>query len=153
MCLDACAIALAACTTPLDATFIASRPALTCTHALSAIGADDPIIIIKWEWLERILNGDKTVEIRCWSGTRYAGKRVWLAASRTSCVYGMASVSQSIGPLTESQWDSMRPSHCVQGTRLYGSRTHAWVLSNVQHVQPKRFRRKPGSVGSQLGPG
>ena len=112
----------------------------------------DPILIVKWKWLKRILAGSKTHEIRCRPCPAYKGKRLWLAASGTSRVFGSARVQDSIGPLSEVEWHTSRPFHCVEGPRLY-KRTYAWVLENVTRCTPKRITRKPGAIGVQLGPG
>ena len=124
---------------------------LYCCSGLT-IGNKDAILVIKPEWLEPILNGDKTAEIRsspCWDKV---GKTIWLCASRSGLVTGKARVT-GCEKLTESAWESMYPRHLVPGKRAYGNRTHAWLLADVERVAGIRIVRKDGAVIWQIGPG
>lgn len=119
---------------------------------LLRIGDKDPILVIKPEWLEIILSGRKTLEIRGKACTDKVGKQVWLCASRTAMVTAKATVTGS-RPLSKEEWESTRSQHLVPGDRLYGNRTHAWSLEAVQRVVPIAIVRKHGSVDWQCGPG
>ena len=60
-----------------------------------------PILIIKVEWLQRILHEGKDLEIRSWQ-LRNWPCRIWLCGSGTSgMVYGWVDVEEMIGPLTD----------------------------------------------------
>ena len=115
------------------------------------IGSKDSILCILPEWLDRILDEGKTAEIRgkpCWDKI---GKRIWLCASRSAMVTGRATVIGCV-KLTRSDWKSMRSQHLVPGKRLYGNRTYAWLLADVQRVAGIPIARKRGSVDWQTGP-
>jgi hypothetical protein len=116
---------------------------LYCCSGLT-IGSEDSILVIKPEWLEPILNGDKTAEIRSRSCWDKVGKTIWLCASRSGLVTGKATVT-GCQKLTESAWKSMYPRHIVPGKRAYGDRTH--------RVAGIRIVRKDGAVIWQTGPG
>ena len=116
------------------------------------IGHKDPILIIKPEWLERILSGEKTLEIRDQGCPSKVGRQIWLCASESGEVTGKAIV---VGQrkLSNDEWESMRPQHLVQGIRSYGGRTHGWMLAEVQRIPAIPIRRKQGAVIWQTGPG
>ena len=83
---------------------------------------------------------------------KHVGRRVWLAASGTSTVYGHAVLAESIGPLSEDTWSAMRARHHVHGPRMYGGSTHAYVLRHVSRCEPLPIQRKAGAMGFQTGP-
>jgi hypothetical protein len=122
-------------------------------HACCSIGATDSILIIKPCWLDLILSGMKTLEVRAMGCSSKVGKRIWLCASGQSMVVGSAVVVASIGPLSCSEWYAMRRFHCVPGPRFYGDRTFGWWLRDVKRVMPVPITRKSGSVIWQTGPG
>ena len=116
------------------------------------IGDDDPILCILPEYLEKILEGDKDLEIRDKPSHKHKGRRIWLAGSGTKTVYGHTILSYSMGPLSEDQWSELRERHHVQGPRMYGPKTYAHVLRDVCRVDPIPIERKWGCIGFQTGP-
>lgn len=104
------------------------------------------------EWLEKILNGEKTIEIVNKSAGHLVGKKIFLCMSASFKVYGTAIVQSSKLIETASQWDELRPMHCVPGPRMYRD-SHAWKLTSVQRITPIPIMRKRGSVRIQKGPG
>lgn len=118
------------------------------------ISDSDSILIIKPEWLNKILDGEKDLEIRRQPCTSKKGKRIWLAASGASEVWGSAVVKDCLGPLSTTQWDHLRLRHRVAGERVYGSCTYAYELVDVQKLEHAiRIQRKRGSIGFQTGSG
>ena len=124
-----------------------------CPPAPRRIAQDDSILIIEPEWLELILSGVKSLEIRKPSCHGKIGREILLAASGTSRVYGKARVSACFGPLSADEWEAMRAAHRVEGGRTYGEKTHAWQLTAVTRVRPTPFVRKVGAIIWQTGPG
>ena len=117
------------------------------------IGPLDSILIIRPEWLNRILSGEKTWEIRDKGCQSKIGRWIWLSASESSTVTGRAQVVDS-RHLSAEEWEATRLQHCVPGPRFYGDRTHAWCLQGVRTTTaPLPFERKPGAVVWQTGPG
>ena len=115
------------------------------------ISSKDSILCILPEWLDRILAGEKTAEIRGKPCPDKIGKQIWLRASGSGIVTGRATVIGCV-KLTQSDWKSMRSQHLVPGERLYGDRTHAWLLADVQRVAGIPIARKRGCVDWQTGP-
>ena len=124
---------------------------LYCCSRLT-IGSEDSILCILPEWLERILAGEKIAEIRPKRCRSKIGKQIWLRASGSGMVTGRATVIDCV-KLSADEWKSMRSQHLVPGARLYGDRTHAWLLADVQRVAGIPIARKPGCVEWQTGPG
>ena len=129
------------------------QPCVHHTHCLRrSIGPLDSILIIRPEWLNRILSGEKTWEIRS-TACRKVGEWIWLSASQSSTVTGRAQVVDS-RHLSVEEWEATRLQHCVPGPRFYGDRTHAWCLQGVRTTTaPLPFERKRGAVKWQTGPG
>jgi hypothetical protein len=97
--------------------------------------------------MDKILDGEKTLEIRKFPVHKHNGKRIGLAASGTSAIFGWVEFVECLGPLSNSDWHAMRPLHCVDGPRPYGESTYAYVLRDPQReVREIPFQRKPGSV-------
>ena len=125
---------------------------LYCCSRLT-IGSEDSILCILPEWLERILAGEKTAEIRGKPCDSKIGKQIGLRAAGRRMVTGRATVS-GCGKLTDaSKWESMRSQHLGPGARLYGDSTHAWLLADVRRVAGIPIAVKHGCVDWQTGPG
>ena len=99
-------------------------------------------MVLQLEWLQRILNGEKTVELRGQPAKRGI---VWLV--RGHRVYGHAKITrcEQIG-LVEFQ--KLRGQHRVDVEALPYKRTHALWLSNVETLpQPVVFVKRWGCIG------
>lgn len=105
-----------------------------------------PALSIRQPWVELILSGKKSIEIRRWM-THYTGP-VWLHASRTrDCTneklasnnldyggfVGQANLC-AVTPFTESDWEELRDLHLDQGSFQQG--LYAWFFCS-----PKRLTR------------
>ena len=107
------------------------------------------ILIIQRPWIDLILDGYKTLEIRGKKCVNKVGERIYLALSGGGGVLlGSVYFKACHGPLSRAEWASRGEEHCVAGDALpYGSSTHAWQL-----VEPRRFSapvpyfHKPGIV-------
>ena len=109
-------------------------------------------MVVKPGPLRQILQEGKDLEIRHWPCRKWIGKRMWLSESSSFCVTAKAVVVAIYGPLSEREWNAARGRHMVKGARLYGARTHAWELRQVERVHPPiPIGRKKGSL-YQLGP-
>ena len=92
-----------------------------------------PAIIIKQRWIDLILSGEKTWEIR---GARFAsnvGRRVFLARSGLDrAVVGHATLKRVIGPLSLEEFRSTEDRHCCAGaSALPYKKTYALELTDV----------------------
>ncbi len=101
----------------------------------------------KW-WMDKILAGEKVMEIRGKRIVEHLGKRICLAASGSSAMSGSVELVGCHGPLTAREWHDLQPQHCVEtAERPYGNHTYAYVLQRPQtYPQPIPFQRKRGSV-------
>ena len=116
------------------------------------IPSDASILIVKPEWLDKIFDEDKDMEVRGSPCDSKIGKLIYFCPSGASAVTGTARIVECLGPLSQFLWDELRPRHKVPGPRTYGDKTYAWVLSQVQRMPPKPIKRN-ASVIWQTGPG
>jgi hypothetical protein len=117
-----------------------------------------PVLIIKPEWLELILAGEKRWEIRGARHLKHVGRTVYLAASESAAISGRAMLVGCHGPLSKSEWtesfelhrvpsgELVHPSH-RRDVRPYGIRTYAWEFGSVQRAQhPISFTRNEAVI-------
>ena len=122
------------------------------------------ILIIQRPWIDLILDGHKTLEIRSQRCSKAAGERIYRAPLKREdaahlppptraralvlcrsvalsggggIILGSAKFVASHGPLSGDEWRARADEHCVAGNALPygGSRTFAW-----QVTEPMRFR-------------
>ena len=68
-------------------------------------------LIVKKRWLNLILSGKKTIEIRG-SNTKKIGQPIYLLESGTNLVKGTC-IIDSTYPISCSDWSEEREKHCV----------------------------------------
>lgn len=104
-------------------------------------------LIIKSPWMERILDGEKTWEIRG-STTKIRGK-VALIRSGSGKVFGEVSIIDS-KELTLKEYKESRKFHCIESEtsqELPYKRTYAWVMGNPQfYEEPIAYKHPRGAV-------
>ena len=104
------------------------------------------ILIVKKQWLDLILDGEKTMEIRgrlC----RKEPSTIFLAQSAAGGkIMGSVYLHGSSDPLSSAEWKALRAQHRVPGPRMY-KRTYAWRLSSAYRFpNPIPYTHKQGSV-------
>lgn len=106
-------------------------------------------LIIKKKWLDLILEGAKTWEIRG-ASTRVRGK-IALIESGTGLIVGEAQLTDVVGPLSKKDLLSSIDRHCVprqsivKGIRY--KNPHAWVLEGAKRFkEPKPYSHPQGAV-------
>ena len=106
------------------------------------------MLIIKREWGEKILNGEKRLEIRRGNCMVHVGKRIGLCFSGTGAVQGLVDLVGTVGPLDVPTWCARRRDHCVPGDKLpYGAHTWGWVMENPQWLDvPMQFERNAAVI-------
>ena len=118
---------------------MAQQPA---TFGCAPLGGDR-VLVLRYEWLEQILGGDKTLEIR---GARLHEGDCWLGCRGT--VYAKAYIGKALPIETTEEWAALRPQHCVPSPDLPYKRTWALPLcsvSRLRHQAPYEHRR--GAIG------
>lgn len=105
-------------------------------------------LLIRRPWIDMILDGGKTWEIR---GARTSVRgRIGLIASRSGTVVGVCDLVDCVGPLTAEEFRTnakkagMRPSDATLG---YYRQTYAWVLKNPRRLErPVPYQHPSGAV-------
>jgi len=102
-------------------------------------------LIIKKKWLNLILSGEKTLEIRG-SDTHVRGK-IGLIESGSGTIVGYADLLRTI-KLDESIYESERVHHRVNKSfrELPYFHPYAWVLGNVKRIDPVKYKHPQGAV-------
>jgi len=105
-------------------------------------------LLIRRPWIDKILDGEKTWEIR---GARTTIRgTIGLIASKSGTVIGVCELVDCIGPLTangfrkNSAKAGMRPSEAQLG---YYRQTYAWVLAKPKYLKkPVPYEHPSGAV-------
>lgn len=103
------------------------------------------ILIIRPKWADMILNGEKTVELRGMRCNKHENTRVYIAKSKTSKIYGYVTFKTCVGPLSESEFESLRELHVYDGKMPY-EKTFAWFFTNAVSMEPISFKKKKGAI-------
>lgn len=105
-------------------------------------------LILKSRWLDLILSGAKTWELRG-SRTSLRGK-VALAASGTGLLFGVAEIIDCIGPIRAEELAGKEQQHRVPDEELANiayRNTYAWVFSGPQRFkEPVPYSHSRGAV-------
>lgn len=120
-------------------------------HPLHPVGNKDPILILHKNWLDLIVSGKKTLEIRGRPETKNIGKYLWLCATGTFKVYGKALLS-GCKEISASEWDGLRNEHQVPSRKLPYAKTFGWQLENAHSVDPPITIGRNGAQIIQYGP-
>ena len=105
-------------------------------------------LLIRRPWIDMILDGKKTWEIR---GSRPSVRgQIALVASGSGTVVGLCDLVDCVGPLTANQFRKnankagMRPSEAELG---WYRQTYAWVVDKARRVdQPVPYQHPSGAV-------
>ena len=107
-------------------------------------------LVIRSPWIDMILSGDKTWEIR---GSRTARRgRIALIQSGTKTVVGVCDLIDVEGPLSMSKLLANQPKHRIPAARLRRDgmpykRTFAWVLAHAARLpEPVAYEHPTGAV-------
>lgn len=102
-------------------------------------------LIIKKEWIDLILSGNKTIEVRghCTSKIRVP---IYLLESGTHRVRGTCMI-QTVYPISCSDWSTERENHCVDISyhklkKRYKT-PYAWKLSDVEPIEDVWYYAHP----------
>ena len=105
-------------------------------------------LIIDSIWVDKILSGEKTWEIRG-SRTHKRGKIALIKIS-TGKIYGTCDLIDSIGPLSREELEANIDKHCVQNVDDILERyetPYAWVVENAKKPYPPiPYIRKRGQI-------
>lgn len=104
-------------------------------------------LIIKPFWMKKILNGEKTIEVRG-SVHHFVGERILLLTSGGWCV-GIATLGECFD-FNCVLWRAFRLEHCVEMdyytiTQRY-KQPYGWKLLNVKPCAPFRYKHPKGAI-------
>jgi hypothetical protein len=94
------------------------------------------ILIIQQPWIDLILDGHKTLEIRSTRCNKPEGERIYVTF--VACR----------GPLSRAEYAAVAEGHCIAGDALpYGASTYAWeVCSPARFGSRVAYHHKRGVV-------
>jgi hypothetical protein len=105
-------------------------------------------LIVKREWLDLILSGVKTWEIRG-SRTHFRG-RIGLIESGSGMVMGEAVLRGCTGPIPHNSLHFSINKHCIPADKISGiayARPHAWELGEARRYRtPRPYKHPAGAV-------
>lgn len=105
-------------------------------------------LIIKKKWLDLILSGKKTLEIRS-SSTKKTKIPIYLLESGSKRVRGTC-IIQSAYPISCSDWSEEQANHCVdlsyKELKERYKNPHAWVLADVKPVEDVWYYNHPSGA-------
>ena len=105
-------------------------------------------LLIRSPWIDLILDGKKTWEIRG-SRTHIKGQ-IGLIASRSGTVVGVCDLVKCVGPLTATEFrkSAKKAGHRRSEAKLgYYRQTFAWVVKNARRLaRPVEYRHPSGAV-------
>ena len=128
--------------------FIISNPDLVIAQCKAGVVGSFPALNARpepvlEEWLERILDGRKTLEIR---GTRLREGDVWLGNRRA--VSGKAHLGPAVSIGTKQEWAALRPQHLVADAALPYKTTWGLPLQSVTRLgDAVPFLHRRGAIG------
>lgn len=103
---------------------------------------NDRILIVRPPWLQLILSGQKTMEIRgapLRAGKYFLGKK--------KLIHGFVVLGPPIPITTDAQWNAFRPQHLVNSPTLPYKRTFGLPILSVQSMSPTPFYHPKGAIG------
>ena len=101
-------------------------------------------LIIDEPWISKILDGEKTWEMRSTRTSKL--ERIALIRKGSGLVVGLATIVECRGPLNDAQLSESIDKHRVPVSRI-GKWRYAWVLQDVQRLEkPIPYRHRAGAV-------
>jgi hypothetical protein len=102
-------------------------------------------LLIRKDWLDQILAGTKTWEIRG-KATALRGP-IALIQSKSGHVVGTCELVEVVGPLSLADLQKNAKRTGFRPTELYYRTTYAWVMRNSRRLpEPIPYRHPPGAV-------
>ena len=102
-------------------------------------------MIVKPFWADKLLSGEKSMEIRGQSCLSKVNQTIYISKSGTQKVYGSIVIDRCVGPLSDEEFDSFHEMHKVS-TSPY-KKTYGWICSNpVLFDTPISYIHKKGAI-------
>ena len=113
-----------------------------------SIDVGAPILVVQAPWIDMILDGEKTLEVRGTACRKSVGERVYLSRSGSGTVMGSVVFLGSTPLSNETMWNAARSEHHVQDAYpSYGDATHGWRFGSPERFSPHvPYRVRPGAI-------
>ena len=102
----------------------------------------DRILVLRPHWLNLILEGEKTLEIR---GRNLSAGKYWLGTR--GMIHGLAILEPAILINTLQAWQDLRHRHCVDSNELPYKTTYGLPIGQCRRVMPTPYEHPRGAVG------
>ena len=106
-------------------------------------------LIIKKEWLDLIMIGEKTLEIRG-HNTKKLNEQIYLLESGTHRIRGVCTIKSSV-LMHRNNWEQLKQKHCVNISflslnKIYKT-AYGWGITDVQPIYEELYyEHKKGTV-------
>ena len=98
----------------------------------TAVPVGSVVLKVGSPWVELLVDGIKTMEIRGRTTTKASGTRVYFFKIGAGHVLGYATLHCVEGPLTSDRWAETRQMHCISGDKLpYGATTCGYIFRDA----------------------
>ena len=112
-------------------------------EVMNTPGIGDKILVLKWHWLQLILNDKKTLEIR---GMALRRGRYFLGFKKN--MYGWVEFGDPMRIVNLQQWNQLRYRHLVQRADLPYKKTYGLpILQTGRFSEPMPYVHPKGAVG------
>ena len=119
------------------------HPAAVSVQTMSVPAPGDKIIVLKWHWLQLILDRSKKMEIR---GLALRRGRYFLGFKKN--IYGWVEFGDPQRIVNLQQWDQLRPRHLVPVVDLPYKKTCGLPILRAKRLrEPVPFFHPKGAVG------
>ena len=109
---------------------------------MAAPSPGDRILVLRPHWLNLILEGEKTLEIR---GRNLSAGKYWLGTR--GMIHGLAILEPAILINTLQAWQDLRHRHCVDSNELPYKTTYGLPIRQCRRVMPTPYEHPRGAVG------
>lgn len=103
----------------------------------------DTIMIVKRDYADLILSGDKTIELRCRPIKR---RCIWLGQSESKEILAKLDIGKST-LIDDHDYQFMQSQHKCNLSQKPYKKTYAIEINRVDHIQPIRYQHKRGAIG------
>ena len=112
-------------------------------EVMNTPGIGDKILVLKWHWLQLILNDKKTMEIR---GMALRRGRYFLGFKKN--MYGWVEFGDPMRIVNLQQWNQLRSRHLVQRADFPYKKTYGLpILQKGRFSEPRPYVHPKGAVG------
>ena len=102
----------------------------------------DRILVLRANWWNLILSGEKTLEIR---GRNLSAGKYWLGTR--GMIHGFVILEPAILISTLQAWQDLRHRHCVDNDELPYKTTYGLPIRQCRRVTPIPYVHPRGAVG------